>query len=843
MRLAHELLEPRAMLANAAPVAVNDTYFFDGAVQRNVAAGIEPVTYIEAGSTWFYSDDGSDQRTLNPEWNAGPEAGFDPVSGNEPGWAASGAAPLGFGDPVSTTLRSGHSAYYFYRPFNVDPVPEALFLGVQVDDCAAIYINGLEVHRTANFGSGPISHDRLCATGTPSETTFFESFIDTAALNLQPSGNTIAVEVHQVSLQSSDVRFDLRLQSGGLGLLANDYDPDGARDALTVEVVSTGQASTYGTLDVSPDGTVAFMPRSHTTNGQFSFTYRVVDAGDPPQVSNVATATVRIQGCDCFPVLAYDDIGIPQFIIHEDQVLVIDASSGPVGSAGVGVLANDTTFYWSPVTARVVSQPTSGGTVVFSLDGGFTYAPGKDFAGIDSFQYVANDGFNDSNAATVDIVVLPVDDPPVAIVDRYSVVAGGTLNASGLGLIPRGATWNYLDELEATEPYPLDGAENAWNAAAFDAATSDPAIGAWKTARAPFELGEVRGFEFAGAAVTNLAGSAYTHHTYLFRRTFELAAGTAAGISALAAEFLADDAAVFYINGIEVGRYNFAADVGTLTPASRNGPGGANGVAGNEASYSSQILPVGPGVLHDGVNTIAVELHQNSNTSSDAGFDMSLSVAPGAGVLFNDFDVEGDAIFGAAVVPGSGPLGTLVEFRPDGTFVYVPPPGFVGVDTFEYTASTAGGTSQPGTVTIRVESDLRLDLNGDTVVDLGDLSILVGHFGTAAGANNAVGDVDFDGRVSLTDAIQLRNGMTTGPAEASAAAAVVAKRLEASPAAVDRAFERLDVRTVARARRGAGASESLLGAELSVAAGAGDGQRLLAAGRLREAAGRRLGRG
>ena len=43
------------------------------------------------------------------------------------------------------------------------------------------------------------------------------------------------------------------------------------------------------------------------------------------------------------------------------------------------------------------------------------------------------------------------------------------------------------------------------------------------------------------------------------------------------------------------------------------------------------------------------------------------------------------------------------------------------------------------------------DLNGDNVVDLADLSVLLGHFGTASGATPADGDLDGDGDVDLTD--------------------------------------------------------------------------------------------
>ncbi|MBI5863043.1 MAG: hypothetical protein HZB38_00750 [Planctomycetes bacterium] len=47
------------------------------------------------------------------------------------------------------------------------------------------------------------------------------------------------------------------------------------------------------------------------------------------------------------------------------------------------------------------------------------------------------------------------------------------------------------------------------------------------------------------------------------------------------------------------------------------------------------------------------------------------------------------------------------------------------------------------------------DLNGDRLVDLIDLSTLLGHFGIQSGATLAEGDVNGDGRIDLTDLTML----------------------------------------------------------------------------------------
>jgi hypothetical protein len=52
--------------------------------------------------------------------------------------------------------------------------------------------------------------------------------------------------------------------------------------------------------------------------------------------------------------------------------------------------------------------------VTLGDDGSFSYTPDPDFNGSDSFTYHASDGNLDSDTATVNIEVRPVDEPPPA---------------------------------------------------------------------------------------------------------------------------------------------------------------------------------------------------------------------------------------------------------------------------------------------------------------------------------------------------------------------------------------------------------------------------------------------
>jgi FtsP/CotA-like multicopper oxidase with cupredoxin domain len=105
------------------------------------------------------------------------------------------------------------------------------------------------------------------------------------------------------------------------------------------------------------------------------------------------------------------------------------SEDAPLTIAAPGVLANDT-----GTTASVVSGP-SHGSLSLAANGGFTYTPQPNYNGADAFSYKAMNGSLASVPATVSLTVDPVNDPPVAANDAYSVAAGGTLNVAAPGVL------------------------------------------------------------------------------------------------------------------------------------------------------------------------------------------------------------------------------------------------------------------------------------------------------------------------------------------------------------------------------------------------------------------------
>lgn len=101
-----------------------------------------------------------------------------------------------------------------------------------------------------------------------------------------------------------------------------------------------------------------------------------------------------------------------------------DAGSGntaPVAVDASVVTAEDTVFEGTltatdadgdVLSYALVVGPVHGVITVQSA-GGFTYTPSENYAGPDTFTFVASDGTDPSNAGRVSITVTPVNDPPV----------------------------------------------------------------------------------------------------------------------------------------------------------------------------------------------------------------------------------------------------------------------------------------------------------------------------------------------------------------------------------------------------------------------------------------------
>ncbi len=170
-------------------------------------ADINSETLVGTGSDWKYLDDGTD---LGTAWQA---TGF-----NDASWSV-GNAQLGYGDGDEATVigfgadsANKHITSYFRKTINVVDASKLIKLKLRLlrDDGAVIYINGTEVARS-NMPEGTILASTLAnsSMGGAEENRYV---VFSVLPELLVSGsNSIAVEIHQATVNSSDLSFDMDL--------------------------------------------------------------------------------------------------------------------------------------------------------------------------------------------------------------------------------------------------------------------------------------------------------------------------------------------------------------------------------------------------------------------------------------------------------------------------------------------------------------------------------------------------------------------------------------------------------------------------------------------------------
>lgn len=168
--------------------------------------------------------------------------------------------------------------------------------------------------------------------------------------------------------------------------------------------------------------------------------------------------------------------------------------------------------------------------------------------------------------------------------------------------IEAGSVWKYLDD--GTDP------GTAWRNPGFNDS-------AWQSGAG--ELGYGDGGE---ATVLGFGpNSSDKYPAYFFRRTFIV--GDAASVDTIRLGLLRDDGAIVYLNGVELLRNNLPeGEIGYRTYANGTVAGDA------ETIYLEYTLPAD--ALIDGVNTLAVSVHQDRPTSSDVSFDLWMELISAA---------------------------------------------------------------------------------------------------------------------------------------------------------------------------------------------------------------------
>lgn len=378
-------------------------------------------------------------------------------------------------------------------------------------------------------------------------------------------------------------------------------------------------------------------------------------------------------------------------------------TNGPVanndvysGYAGVtfsipkpGVLSNDSSPSGNGLTAILVSPPANG-NLILNADGSFTYTPLPGFSAMDHFSYVASDGTEQSSVATVTLIVNPAGtlfsdafawpsgtDPFwVTVSGSWNLVGNTMLGSStdySYGYAYSNGTWTDYS-LQAQLRFPgssygggIGGRVNVSNGAHYGAWIYPEGSPGGSAILRLVKFSDWRTWSGTPMAQASLPGVGSDWHTL---------------------------SVTFQGNRIRVS-YDGTQYIDVTDTGFDSSPAYASGAI--SLDLWSENVPSSMSVANVSVQVLKPTA-QNDGYSTTQGSTFTIA-APG--VLANDSGTAGSALSASLVNP---PANGSVALQATGAFTYTPQPGFSGIDSFTYQATSGGMQSNEATVLIAVNS-------------------------------------------------------------------------------------------------------------------------------------------
>ena len=268
----------------------------------------------------------------------------------------------------------------------------------------------------ANPTKGTVSLSNNIATYTP---TLNENGTDTFTYKLSNSNTataTITITPVNDPPVAVAVAYTVLEDSGlnSLNLVLNDTDIDTATSTLILTNVTT---SGSGTVAINTDNKSVDYTPANNFNGTETITYTVSDGS---LSDNTGVLTITVTPVNDPPVAVAD-----AYTVLEDS-----------GLNSLNLVLNDTDIDTATSTLTLTSVTTSGsGTVAINADNkSVDYTPANNFNGTETITYTVSDGSLSDNTGVLTITVTPVNDPPVAVADAYTVLEDSGLNSLNLVL-------------------------------------------------------------------------------------------------------------------------------------------------------------------------------------------------------------------------------------------------------------------------------------------------------------------------------------------------------------------------------------------------------------------------
>lgn len=238
--------------------------------------------------------------------------------------------------------------------------------------------------------------------------------------------------------------------------------------------------------------------------------------------------------------------------------------------------------------------------------------------------------------------------------------------------------WRYLDN--NTDPAENLESRTAWTEESFDDSV-------WSTAKGSFGAKKGQIADLGGGCTPNTLLTQYIEGTkddiptYFFRTTFDLE--DAEKVVGMTGSLMYDDAAIVYINGVKAASY-YEPEGGFESNMSY---GGSNKSSPLNGTFQLEDWSM----LKDGVNTIAVEIHNGRIDSSDVYFD------------FLDLTVTTEKEIADTISP-------VISF-PEKTEIYVG-------DVFDPMAGVSASDNADGDVTADIQVQGKVDVSSPGTTEL-----------------------------------------------------------------------------------------------------------------------------
>ena len=400
-------------------------------------------------------------------------------------------------------------------------------------------------------------------------------------------------------------------------------------------------------------------------------------------MSTEVKVDLTIDAVNDVPVAVTDSYTTP-----EETLLRVDAAKG--------LLANDSDPDGDSLSVLLDANPTHG-KIQFNLDGSFTYLPEFNFNGTDFFTYKVTDGHLESQPSTVKLEVRNVNDAPLAAHDSYSTPEDTLIKVDAA----HGVLVNDLDfdgdilTAHLLSP-PSSGVLHFSKDGSFDYAPTNNFNGTDS-----FTYKAYDGSEESSIVTVTIDVHAVNDAPVASDDTYSI--GEDGFLKVLFDKGLLNndqdaDGNTLQVNIVSTvnngdlqmnldGSFTYKPYFGFHGPDSFSYMASDGKVDSNKAKVTIQVNHVNHPPLPNG----------DTYSTSEGGI---LKILAANGLLANDLDIDGDTLL-VTDIPKDVSHGSL-QMMLDGSFTYIPEPGYSGSDSFTYTVNDGSVDMGPVTVNLKV---------------------------------------------------------------------------------------------------------------------------------------------